>query len=170
MKKSITFLILLIPLFSFSQSFDDIMSIDSKEQFIRIMVENGYERVSSSSDDQETIYAFEPSYDDEGEPSSSVFVNHIKVGETSGTVFFLIQLKNLMGQVADDNQYDKIFDIAKARCEYDSLMRNMFIDGGDEMVQYKCDWNEDFGKAVRRIAFSKKDGTGYVQLIYGTTK
>ena len=168
MKKSIIFLILLIPLFSFSQSFDDIMSIDSKEQFIRIMVENGYERVSSSSDNQ-TIYAFDPSYDDEGEPSSTVFASHLKVAETSGAVLILVQLKNLIGEMRD-SQYDRIFDIAKTRCEYESLIENIANEGGGEMVQYKCDWNEDFGKAVRRIAFSKKGGTGYVQLIYGTTK
>ena len=40
------FLLLFIPLVSLSQSFDDIMSITFKEDFVRVMVENGYERTS----------------------------------------------------------------------------------------------------------------------------
>ena len=51
-------LFLFIPLVSLSQSFDDIMSIDSKEQFVRIMVENGYERNSKS--ENQLSYALDP--------------------------------------------------------------------------------------------------------------
>ncbi len=45
MKKLI--LLLFIPLVSFIQTFDDLMGIDSKEKFIRTMVEIGFERVSA---------------------------------------------------------------------------------------------------------------------------
>ena len=41
-------LLLFFPIVSLSQSFDDIMSIQFKEQFVRNMVENGYERTSKT--------------------------------------------------------------------------------------------------------------------------
>ena len=41
MKKLI--FLLLIPIISFGQTYEDIVSIDSKEQFIRIGIENNYE-------------------------------------------------------------------------------------------------------------------------------
>ena len=42
-------LFLFIPIVSLSQSFDDLMRVDSKEQFVRAMVENGYERISDNN-------------------------------------------------------------------------------------------------------------------------
>ena len=160
MKKLI--LLLFIPLVSFSQTFDDLMGIDSKEKFIRTMVENGYERIEDSG--KQLIYAFNPSYDDEGEATSTAFVNHLEF-DVGGTVFLTFQVRNFFGETGDDNQYDKIFAIAKARCEYDQLTSNIY-DENDEMVQYKCEWDDDVRTRERRIAFSKKDGTGYVFYMY----
>ena len=154
--------LLLIPLFSFSQTYEDIMGIDSKEKFVRTMVENGYERIEDG--DKQLIYAFNPTYNDEGEASSTAFVNHLEF-DVGGTVFLTFQVRNFFGEIGDDNQYDKIFAIAKARCEYHSLTSNIY-DENDEMVQYKCEWDDDDRTRERRISFSKKDGTGYVSYMY----
>ena len=46
-----------------------------------------------------------------------------------------------------------------------TLFPNIY-DENDEMVQYKCEWDDDVRTRQRRIAFSKKDGTGYVFYMY----
>ena len=61
-------LFLFIPIVSLSQSFDDIMSITFKEDFVQIMVENGYERTSKTENTLK--YALDPIYSDDGERSS----------------------------------------------------------------------------------------------------
>tara|TARA_B110000003_G_C16277258_1_gene389405 strand:- start:83 stop:493 length:411 start_codon:yes stop_codon:yes gene_type:complete len=135
------------------------MRVDSKEQFVRTMIENGYERISN--DDNQLVYGLNPTYDDDGEASSSAFANYLQLDNGNAAVFLQFHLKNIIGGILDDTVYDKIFNIAKIRCDYDSLVENVF-DDSDEMVQYRCNWNEE----VRSIAFSKKDGTGYVYYIH----
>ena len=156
--KKLLFLLVFIPIISFGQSFDELMSIDSKEQFVRVMVENGFER--TSSDDSQLIYALNPTYDEDGESRASVYVNCLTF-ENGGAVLLQFYLKNFLGSEVDDNGYERIFSVAKSRCEYDSLIDNVYEEG-DEMVQYKC------GASGRRIAFSKKDGTGYISYINPT--
>ena len=159
MKKLFTlFILLFIPFLSFSQTFSDLMRVDSKEQFVRTMIENGYERVMN--DDGQLIYALNPTYDDDGEAISTAFVNYFQV-DNGAAVLIQFQLKNMLGVALDDTAYDKIFNIAKLRCEYDSLIDNVY-DESDEMVQYKCSYPDD----ERTIAFSKKDGTGYIFYIH----
>jgi hypothetical protein len=122
------------------------------------MVENGFER--TSSDDSQLIYALNPTYDEEGESRASVYVNYVTL-ENGDAVFFQFYLKNFFGGEVEDNGYERIFSVAKSRCEYDSLIDNVYEEG-DEMVQYKC------GASGIRIAFSKKDGTGYISYINPT--
>ena len=161
MKKLLLFMF--IPLVSLSQSFDDIMSIDSKEQFVRIMVENGYER--SFKSENQLSYALDPVYSDEGE-RSPLFINYWQTDDGIA-VLLQIQLENLIGFEVDDNVYDKIFDVAKSKCEFNSLTKNPFTENeeSDEMVQYKCEWIENNMTWDRFIGFEKKDGTGFIVYI-----
>lgn len=160
MKKLFTlFILLFIPFLSFSQTFSEVMRIDSKEQFVRTMVENGYERISN--EDNQLTYALNPTKNDDGEAISTAFVNYFKADSGGAGVLFQFQLKNMLGVALDDTVYDKLFYFTKTKCDYDSLIPNVY-DTSDEMVQYRCNLNED----ERRIAFSKKDGTGYIFYIH----
>ena len=150
-------LFLFIPLVSLSQSFDDLMRVDSKEQFVRAMVENGYERISNNN--SQLVYALNPSYDEKREARSSAFANYLETDSGSAVLFEFV-VNELY-----ESQYDKIFDVAKVKCEYDSLVANIY-DESDEMVRYKCDWDEDKRITGRYVAFSKKDGTGYIMYIF----
>jgi len=49
-------LLLLIPTISYSQTFEDIMNMDSQKSFIKVMIENGYEKNSEHSDDDISTY------------------------------------------------------------------------------------------------------------------
>ena len=157
--KKLLIILLFIPLISFSQTFDDLMSIDSKEKFIRTMVEIGYERVSN--EDGLITYAYNPSYSEDKETTSTLWAYHYEQDDEGGVVFLQIQVRNFFGLETDNNKYDKIFDVAKEKCDYLELMKNPFNEG-DEMVSYGCEW-EDTG---RMIAFSKKDGQGSISYMY----
>ena len=105
MKKLI--LLLFIPLVSFGQTYDDIMSIDSKDQFIRVMIENGFEMIESN--ETEVIYALNPTSDG----SSSSFANYITTPD-GGIVMFQYTTTDFFGNPNEQNQYDKIYRVAKS--------------------------------------------------------
>ena len=108
MKKLI--LLLFIPLVSFSQTYDDLMGIDSKEKFIRTMVEIGFERVSV--DEGMLTYAYSPTYEDGEETRSTLWIYHFEQEDGGGVVFLQIQTKDFFGS-EKDSKYTKIFDVVK---------------------------------------------------------
>jgi hypothetical protein len=145
MKKII--LLLFIPLVSFSQTYDDIMSIDSKEQFIRVMVENGFEMIKSN--DTELVYALDPNSDG----TSSSFANYL-IGDNGDSVMFQYTTTDFFGNNNKGNQYDKVYKVAKSKCEYDEIIDSIVEGSKAQMVKYKC--------GSKRIAFQKEDGKGYI--------
>ena len=145
MKKLI--ILLLIPLFSFSQSYDDIMSIDSKEQFVRVMIENGFEMIKSN--DTELVYALDPNSDG----TSSSFANYL-IGDNGDSVMFQYTTTDFFGNNNKGNQYDKVYKVAKSKCEYNEIIDSIVEGSKAQMVKYKC--------GSKRIAFQKEDGKGYI--------
>ena len=145
MKKLI--LLLFIPLVSFSQSYDDIMSIDSKEQFVRVMIENGFEMIKSN--DTELVYALDPNSDD----TSSSFANYL-IGDNGDSVMFQYTTTDFFGNNNKGNQYDKVYKVAKSKCEYNEIIDSIVEGSKAQMVKYKC--------GSKRIAFQKEDGKGYI--------
>ena len=145
MKKLI--LLLFIPLVSFSQTYDDIMSIDSKDQFVRVMIENGFEMIKSN--ETELVYALDPNSDG----SSSSFANYSTV-DNGDSIMFQFTTTDFFGNPTEENQYDKIYRVAKSKCEYDELIGSILEKSKAQMVKYKC--------GSKRIAFQKEDGKGYI--------
>ena len=72
MKKLIV--LLLFPLVSFSQTYEDIISIDSKEQFIRIGIENDYEVIENNNNSVKL--ALEPIKNKKKETIAKGFANY----------------------------------------------------------------------------------------------
>ena len=156
--KNLLFLLLFIPLMSIGQSYEELMGIDSKEKFVRTMVEIGFERVNS--EEGMIAYAYKPTYSDNEETKSTLWAYHYGQEGLGGLVYLDITTKDFFGS-EEDNKYNKIFDVAKDKCEYSQLLQNP-IDVDDEMVSYGCDWND----SNRKIAFSKKDGQGFIVYAY----
>ena len=140
-------ILLLLPLFSFSQSYDDIMSIDSKDQFVRVMIENGFEMIKSN--ETQLVYALDPNSDG----SSSSFANYSTV-DNGDSIMFQYTTTDFFGNNNKGNQYDKIYRVAKSKCEYDELIDSIVEGSKAQMVKYKC--------GSKRIAFQKEDGKGYI--------
>ena len=145
MKKLI--LLLFIPLVSFSQTYDNIMSIDSKEQFVRVMIENGFEMIKSN--ETELVYALDPNSDG----TSSSFANYL-IGTDGDSIMFQYTTTGFFGNYNEQNQYDKIYRVAKSKCEYDELIDSLVEGSKAQMVKYKC--------SFKSMAFMKEDGKGYI--------
>ena len=134
--------LLLLPLFSFSQTYDDIMSIDSKEQFVRVMIENGFEMIELR--ERELAYALEPDSDLE----SGAFANYL-ISDNGIGILFQYTIKN------NRSQYDKIYKDVKSKCEYYNIIDSVVLKSEAQMVEYKCD-------DVQFLSFQKEDGKGYI--------
>ena len=112
MKKLI--LLLLFPLISFSQvTYKDIMSINSKDTFLKVIVENKYSTTSIS----ENTFALNP--DEYGSSSSfaKYYLNNRFMFEfvRTGTMYTGTPQEK---EVIMDNPYDTIFEIIKRKCKY----------------------------------------------------
>ena len=123
------------------------MSIDSKDQFVRVMVENGFEIIITN--EMQLVYALDPNSDG----TSSIFANYL-IGGNGGSVMFQYTTTDFFGNPNEENQYDKIYRVAKSKCEYDELIDSIVEGSKAQMVKYKC--------GSKRIAFQKEDGKGYI--------
>lgn len=113
MKKLI--ILLLFPLVSFSQTYEDIISIDSKEQFIRIGIENDYEVIKNNNDEVEM--GKDPRIDKNG----AIFAKglayfNIRDGFTQTT--FQFQKKTYL----EKHKYDMIFSFVKNNLKFEKIM------------------------------------------------
>ena len=121
-KKVILLILLFIPLVSFSQditggstvTFKDVMSINSMESFLKVMIENNYSKIDTSTD--EVQYALVPN--EEG-ASTSFATYHTNdkfnmMFTRTGTI--TTDLGEQKGVVP--NPYYKIYNAVKNRCKY----------------------------------------------------
>lgn len=153
MMKKIFFL-LLIPVVSFGQTYEDIISIDSEQQFFRIGIENGYEQVEHKSYKDEgiglTVLALNPTYDDN---------RYIKDFNTSQTWLFTEKGKTIpmlalfrfsKDNLSEKRKYDNIFSVAKKKLKFKEVR--------EDFSKYTVDENLDIG-------FKILDGWCYIKLI-----
>jgi hypothetical protein len=145
---------LFIPILSYSQiTYDEVMSIDSTDSFIRVMIENGYEKIDSRSDDSLSVYGINLTTDSMS--SSFCFYGlHSKnyvLGFNRKT--FLTELG--IGEDNSDNPYDLIIEIIKRRCKYHKII----TDDDTDWVSYSC----VDSKYIGVVGFTIKDGWGYIR-------
>ncbi len=112
--KNFLILLLFVPVISFSQiSYKDVMSIDSKDTFLKIMVENKYSTTSTSE------YSFALNPDEYGSSTSfaQYFLNNRFYFEfvRTGTRYTGTPQEI---EIIMENPYDTIFEIIKRKCKY----------------------------------------------------
>jgi hypothetical protein len=114
---------LLFPLIAFSQvSYKDIMSISSKDAFIKLMVDNKYSAIDSGV--SELSFAFNPVKGDEGQDQSVSFAYFYPVTNTYEFEFGRTGTNTNMytGAVVSEgivaNTYDPMLRKVKRKCDY----------------------------------------------------
>ena len=151
MKKLI--LLLFIPLFSFSQTYEEVISINNLDFFRKVMIENDYKR-HYGSEDKGTIYRYGKGL--EKDSLSSEFVAYRWGYYNTKTNVWEIKIHD---RTILWDTYEKIYDKVKENCEfYDVLTRNDSV----EVVTYFCKDSSLKGK----IGFytDKKDSDNIVFL------
>jgi len=143
MKRLSLFIALLIFAFSYGQTYEDIISIDSKEQFIRIGVENDYEVVKKNEDIVEL--AIQPSKNKNGDDVGFGFGTY-----SNNESAWIVRFSFLRNNIFEKQKYDKIFSFVKGNLKFEKVAGNANY--------YTLDEN-------RSIGFYIKDGWCNVLLI-----
>ena len=147
-------ILLLLPLFSFSQTYKDVMSIKDVDTFKKVAIENNYE--FDQIDDEGWIdYGFNIQKDSiEGSKSTKWMYYNPKDDR------FLLMfsrdylLANFFGTEADtsENPYDIIVKNIKSKCSYYKILNYK----GDDYACYSCPESSYKGK----IGFMVKENWG----------
>lgn len=112
--KKLIFLIL-IPIISFGQTYEDIVSIDSKEQFIRIGIENNYE--INFNRDEKVKMILHPSNDGDKAVKGRAKAEFINNDVGLAAIFFFNQ-----DSVQEKSKYDEIFSFVKRNHKFKEIL------------------------------------------------
>ena len=128
--KRIILILLFTPLISFGQvKYKDLMKIDSKDKFLKYMFDLRFSNIENDSNS----YAFEPFIED-GKTLSTHFAFW---REDIGFMFQIIRKKkriNLLGEIVSDNDYDRIENKIKKKCEF----KRVFETSSSNYFCYEC--------------------------------
>tara|TARA_B100001094_G_C18082957_1_gene746207 strand:- start:524 stop:976 length:453 start_codon:yes stop_codon:yes gene_type:complete len=139
-------LLLFIPIVCFGQTYEDIVSIDSKEQFIRIGIENDYEITENNED--KTQLALDPTYKENGEVLASAFATYRKRVDSTFFAVFSFNKDNLWRK----KDYNDIFSVVKQNHSFLAIIEGLSF--------YKVNDSLDIGFGIEddwcRVAIVKK--------------
>jgi len=156
--KRVLFVLLFIPIFSFSQvSYKDVMSIKSADMFKKVVIENGYE-YDSMDDDGWLTYGFNIVRDSiEGNKSSKWSSYNTKDDRFTLSFGRRSVLGNFLGTEDDTSQnpYDLILKDIKEKCKYYKIINYK----GTDYVTYSCSESSYKGK----IGFVVSEGSGIIR-------
>jgi hypothetical protein len=144
-------------------SFNEIMSIDSKDTFIQFMIDKGYSGITS--DVSKFSFALNPDTDEDGEPISSSFSYYFPYSNTfefqfvrNGT-FTNVYTGALVSEGIVANSYDPILKRVKRKCEYVEIRtigtRNYLI--------YDCDTKKAKAKFDGLIGLTLSGQSGIIK-------
>ena len=145
-------LLLFIPFVSFSQTYENVMSVKSIDDFKRVAIENGYELYKE--DDSEVFYAYNLVKEEGEETQMERGLTYFKGVNTF--MFTISKQYSLLGKTItmDNTLYDKIVDEVKTKCTYNKIGKLLELD----LVTYKCSEYKDNVE----IGFAIKDGWGMI--------
>ena len=139
-------LLLLIPFYSYTQNYNELIMIDSLDDFKKVMIENKYEFIEISEDGS-WLYGF-----------NVVEVEGKKLGEKYGSYFedgsWKIQFNEKNTLIFKLGDYDDIVEEIK-KCDYVGIEK--FYKNND-YVTYNC--NRDING---KIGFMIVDGNGFIR-------
>jgi hypothetical protein len=136
-------ILLFIPTLSYSQTFEDIMNMDSQKSFIKVMIENGYEKSNEYSDDNISTYSLGYIYLESLDMSR---LDKMGVYDKSDD-FFMISDR-------EQKDYKIIIEKIKKNCEYYDILNNNGID----FLCYSCPQSKYSGK----IGYTVIEGMGTI--------
>ena len=143
-------ILLLLPLFSFSQTYKDVMSIKSLDAFKRVAIENNFE-YSGQEEELRVTYGYNIQKDSIDGDRATKWMHYTPRDER----FMLFISKSGFFGVTDDTEYDKILAEVKEKCTYFKIL-NAY---GDDYACYTCPESKYKGK----IGFMLEDEQGFIR-------
>ena len=143
-------LLLIIPTLSYSQTYSDIMNMNSEKNFIKTMIENGYE-FDYVEDSRLINYGLNIEKDVVSGNKSSSWCSYDTQSEEFGLLFY----RSGIEIIDKDNPYDIIVKKIKNRCKYYDILNFVDID----FVCYSCPESTYKGK----IGFVVSEGRGLIR-------
>lgn len=120
-----------IPSLCFSQSFDELMQINSQNTFVRYMVENGFGE-DLTNDDETMIYRLNPK-----KIGGKKYMDAISEYYKSDEIF---NITYAFDRPLAKKIYDNIYNQIKDKCSY------LKTKGG--AVFYSCKWKDEYKKLI----------------------
>ena len=147
-------ILLLLPLFSFSQTYKDVMSINSLDTFKKVAIENNYEfnppEEANGTREGVISYGYNIVKDSINGNKSSKWLFY----KPKDDMFVLTFSKSSFFGTSDETLYDKIYESVKNKCSYYKIVN---LEGTD-FVTYSCPESSYKGK----IGFVVQDDTGII--------
>ena len=137
-------LILLLPTALLSQTYNELMSINSLDDFKKVMIENQYE-FDEVDEDGSYLYGYGLVKDEINGNKSEKWGSFNKDGS------WYIQFSKTENILYNYGDYDKIVRDIKSDCSYVNIENELY-------VSYRCEESEFDGK----IGFMISEGNGYV--------
>jgi len=156
--KKILFLLVFIPLVSFGQTYDEIMSINSLDTYKKVVIENGYELTDIESDEDGWVnYGYMIKRDSINGDKSSIWTSY---NAKDHRWSFWFSRTTLLGQWLNTNEtadtpYDLIVEEIKEKCKYYKILNYKEVD----YVAYSCAESSYKGK----IGFMVTEGQGVIR-------
>ena len=142
MKKLI--LLLLIPIITYSQTYNELMGIESINDFKRVLIENGYEKYI----DEELTVVYGYNWEGDKKEPADKLGWYVKETRIMGFDFGKTPL-DIFNRFGD---YDDIVDNIKSKCEYDDII---VVGAFGEYVGYICSESKLDGKFGFRVSDEK---------------
>jgi hypothetical protein len=144
--KKLLFLLVFIPIVSFGQvtELNDLLDITSLNQFKRICIENGYEKIKAEDETKIIEYMLSPTYEDE-EIVSTRGIAYYYIDDGSWRIGFPENYGG--GKIF----YDRLFEEVKENCHFVDIVERKEL----EFAAYICSPNGAIG-------FTESEGWGIV--------
>ena len=150
MKKLI--LLLFIPFVCFSQTYEELMSINSVDMLKKVSIENGYQPYAEN--DESVFYGFNIVKDSIEDKMNKALIYDKKQDMFMFSVYKEISFFGVKTSI-DETEYDLIVDKIKNKCTYHKIIKK---DSGYNFVTYSCSDSSFKGK----IGFAIIDGFGFI--------
>ena len=149
MKKLI---LLLLPLFSFSQTYDEFVSINSLDTWKKVVIENGYEYVYWGEGNEDWVtYGFGVMKDSANVATNVKIITAYNIKDDRFSFQMPMKYEDFFGAMLDTEMskiYNALTKDIKANCEYTEIINYK----GDDFVVYTCS-NRKYGFAIVTSGF-----------------
>ena len=142
-------ILLLLPLFSFSQTYDELISINSLDTWKKVVIENDYEYVEWDEDreDNEWVtYGYGVIKDSTLTTTSVEIMSSYNTKDDRFSFQMPMKYEDFFGAMVDTDMaqtYNTLSKDIKANCEYSEIINYK----GDDFVVYTCS-NRKYGFAI----------------------